>query len=285
MKVIELKDVKKSYGKNEILHGISLDIEEGSIHGLVGRNGCGKTTLIKCITGIYEQDQGQILICGEEVFENPKVKAKVGYVADSNQYFDGYHIDEMIEFYKQMYPTFEEKAFKDYNQSIGLDVSKRIRELSKGQAMLNLSIHPQVMIMDEPMSGLDVIAQKQIKDFIVNEVDMNGMSVFISSHDLKDLESFCDSASMMKEGKILYHGTMDQMKERFTKLQVVFGEARSEIFKELPGVITYSNLGSVYTVVLEGYGQPIYEVLKQAGAIVVEEIPLSLEEVFVYSNR
>ena len=152
-------------------------------------------------------------------------------------------------------------------------------------AMLNLSIHPQVMIMDEPMSGLDVIVQKQIKDFIVNEVDMNGMSVFISSHDLKDLESFCDSASMMKEGKILYHGTMDQMKERFTKLQVVFGEARSEIFKELPGVITYSNLGSVYTVVLEGYGQPIFEALKQAGAIVVEEIPLSLEEVFVYSNR
>ena len=289
MKVIELKDVKKSYGKQEILHGINLDVEEGSIHGLVGRNGCGKTTLIKCITGIYEQDQGQILICGEEVFENPKVKAKVGYVADSNQYFDGYHIDEMIEFYKQMYPTFEEKAFKDYNQSIGLDVSKRIRELSKGQAMslaamLNLSI-PQVMIMDEPMSGLDVIVQKQIKDFIVNEVDMNGMSVFISSHDLKDLESFCDSASMMKEGKILYHGTMDQMKERFTKLQVVFGEARSEIFKELPGVITYSNLGSVYTVVLEGYGQPIFEALKQAGAIVVEEIPLSLEEVFVYSNR
>ena len=276
MKVIELKDVKKSYGKNEILHGISLDIEEGSIHGLVGRNGCGKTTLIKCLTGIYEQDQGQILVCGEEIFENPKVKAQVGYVADSNQYFEGYHFDE--------------KVFRDYNQSIGLDVSKRIKELSKGQAMslasmLNLSIHPKVMIMDEPMSGLDVIAQKQIKDFIVNEVDMNGMSVLISSHDLKDLESFCDSASMMKDGKILYHGTMDQMKERFTKLQVVFGESRSEIFKELPGVITYSNLGSVYTVILEGYGEPIHEALKQAGAIVVEEIPLSLEEVFVYSNR
>ena len=165
MKVIELKDVKKSYGKNEILHGISLDIEEGSIHGLVGRNGCGKTTLIKCLTGIYEQDQGQILVCGEEIFENPKVKAQVGYVADSNQYFEGYHIDEMVEFYKQIYPTFDEKVFRDYNQSIGLDVSKRIKELSKGQAMslasmLNLSIHPKVMIMDEPMSGLDVIAHE-----------------------------------------------------------------------------------------------------------------------------
>ena len=257
---------------------------------IVSPPGCGKTTLIKCLTGIYEQDQGQILVCGEEIFENPNVKAQVGYVADSNQYFEGYHIDEMVEFYKQIYPTFDEKVFRDYNQSIGLDVSKRIKELSKGQAMslasmLNLSIHPKVMIMDEPMSGLDVIAQKQIKDFIVNEVDMNGMSVLISSHDLKDLESFCDSASMMKDGKILYHGTMDQMKERFTKLQVVFEESRSEIFKELPGVITYSNLGSVYTVILEGYGEPIHEALKQAGAIVVEEIPLSLEEVFVYSNR
>ena len=75
MKVIELKDVKKSYGKQEILHGINLDVEEGSIHGLVGRNGCGKTTLIKCITGIYEQDQGQILICGEEVFENLRTRS------------------------------------------------------------------------------------------------------------------------------------------------------------------------------------------------------------------
>lgn len=290
MKVIELKDVKKSYGKNEILHGIDFSVEEGSIHGLVGRNGCGKTTLIKCITGIYKQDQGDITICGEEIFENPKVKAQVGYVADSNQYFDGYHIDEMIEFYKQMYPAFEEKVFYDYNQSIGLDVTRRIRELSKGQsmslaAMLNLSIHPKVLIMDEPMSGLDVIVQKQIKDFIVNEVDMTGMSVVISSHDLKDLESFCDAASMMKEGRILYHGTMDQMKERFVKLQVVFDKAGSEIIRALPGMITFSNLGSVYTVVLENYQESIYETLKQAGAVIVEEIPLSLEEVFIYSNQ
>ena len=89
MKVIELKDVKKSYGKNEILHGISLDIEEGSIHGLVGRNGCGKTTLIKCLTGIYEQDQGQILVCGEEIFENPNVKAQVDMLQTATSILKG----------------------------------------------------------------------------------------------------------------------------------------------------------------------------------------------------
>ena len=143
--LLECKDLTKSFSGKTAIDHIDLSIESGHIIGLLGPNGSGKTTLIKCLTGIYEQDQGQILVCGEEIFENPKVKAQVGYVADSNQYFEGYHIDEMVEFYKQIYPTFDEKVFRDYNQSIGLDVSKRIKELSKGQAMslasmLNLSI-------------------------------------------------------------------------------------------------------------------------------------------------
>lgn len=290
MKTIDIKNVHKFYGKQEILHGISLSVEEGSIHGLVGRNGCGKTTLIKCMTGIYQTDAGEIQIFGKPVYENPEVKAQIGYVADSNQYFEEYHIDEMAEFYEQMYPTFDKKAFDDYNQCVGLDVSRRIRELSKGQSMslasiLNLSIHPRVLIMDEPLSGLDVIAQKQVKEFVINEVEMTGMSVFISSHNLKDLESFCDHMSMMKEGQIVCQGTMDEVISGMTKIQVVFPNGMPGALSDLPGMVTYSNIGSVYTIILEFYSERLKKDLLEAGASFVEEIPLSLEEVFIYSNR
>lgn len=290
MKTIDIKNVHKFYGKQEILHGISLSVEEGSIHGLVGRNGCGKTTLIKCMTGIYQTDAGEIQIFGKPVYENPEVKAQIGYVADSNQYFEEYHIDEMAEFYEQMYPTFDKKAFDDYNQCVGLDVSRRIRELSKGQSMslasiLNLSIHPRVLIMDEPLSGLDVIAQKQVKEFVINEVEMTGMSVFISSHNLKDLESFCDHMSMMKEGQIVCQGTMDEVISGMTKIQVVFPNGMPGALSDLPGMVTYSNIGSVYTIILEFYSETLKKDLLEAGASFVEEIPLSLEEVFIYSNR
>ncbi|WP_443771045.1 ATP-binding cassette domain-containing protein [Anaerostipes sp.] len=290
MKVMEIKNVRKSYGNKEILHGVNLSVEEGSIHGLVGRNGCGKTTLMKCMTGIYKQEEGEILIGGQPVYENPEVKAQVGYVADSNQYFDHYRIDEMVEFYRQMYLSFDQQAFFDYNQCVGLEFSKRIRELSKGQSMalasmLNLSIHPKIIIMDEPLSGLDVIVQKQVKDFIINEVEMKGMSVLISSHDLKDLESFCDSISMMKKGKIIHEGTIDDVKSDFAKIQVVFSNGLPNGLSEIPGLVTYSNLGSIYTMILTGYSNVIEKTLKEMGASFVEEIPMTLEEIFIYSNQ
>lgn len=290
MKMIEIKQVRKAYGNREVLHGIDLSVEKGSIHGLVGRNGYGKTTLIKCMTGIYQADKGEVLICGEEVFENPKVKAQIGYVADSNHYFEGYHMDEIIDLYETMYPTFSKEDFLSYNQCVGLPMNRRIRELSKGQSMslalmLNLAIHPKVMILDEPLSGLDVIIQKQIKDFIITEVEMNQMTVFISSHNLNDLESFCDSVTMLKDGQVSCQGNMDEVKEKIVKIQAAFSDGMPGDFTQLKGVITYSNVGSVYTIIFKGDATVLKEELLEMGAAFVEEIPLSLEEVFIYSNQ
>lgn len=290
MNIIELKKVKKSYGKKQVLKGIDLSVEKGSIHGLVGRNGYGKTTLIKCMTGIYHQDEGEVLICGEEVYENPKVKAQIGYVADTNQYFEGYHIDEMANFYQQMYPTFCMEDFLSYNQCVGLQLGQRIVELSKGQSMslafiLNLALHPRVMILDEPLSGLDVIIQKQMKEFLITEVEMNQMTVFISSHNLNDLESFCDSITMLKDGVVSCQGSMDEVKENITKVQVVFPAGMPGALEKMNGVITYSNVGSIYTIILRNYSDAFQEALFEMGATLVEEIPLSLEEVFIYSNQ
>ncbi|MDD3746363.1 MAG: ABC transporter ATP-binding protein [Anaerostipes sp.] len=290
MEIIEIKNVHKSYGNKEILHGMNMGVKEGSIHGLVGRNGSGKTTLIRCLTGIYKADKGEILVNGKPVYENPEAKVEMGYVADLNQYFSGYYVDEMVEFYEGMYPSFDKDSFYNYNEVVGLDILKRIRELSKGQSMalasmLNLSIHPKVLVMDEPLSGLDPIAQKQIKEFVINEVDMYGMTVLISSHDLKDLEAFCDSVSMVKEGKVVCHGSMDEIKDGMMKIQAVFKDGLPGYVRDIPSIVTYSNIGSVYTIIFSEVSTSMIDILCEMGASMAEQIPMSLEEIFLFSNR
>lgn len=287
--MIQVKNLYKGYGKKPVLKNVSLQVRKGSIHGLIGRNGSGKTTLIKCLTGIYKQDQGSILICGEEIYDNPNGKRKMGYVADRNEYFANYRIYEMIDLYEELYPNFSREDFSDYNEAMKLDEKKLVKQLSKGQKMrlalmLNLSSHPEILIMDEPMEGLDVIAKNQIMDFIIREVEDREMTVFISSHHLSELENFCDSITMIRDGKITGHGSIDEMKETVTKLQVVLRKGLPTGFDQWKGVLHYSNVGSIYTIIWKHFDEEKKEALELAGAELIEEIPISLEEIFLYEN-
>lgn len=287
--MIQVKNLYKGYGKKPVLKNVSLQVRKGSIHGLIGRNGSGKTTLIKCLTGIYKQDQGSILICGEEIYDNPNGKRKMGYVADRNEYFANYRIYEMIDLYEELYPNFSREDFSDYNEAMKLDEKKLVKQLSKGQKMrlalmLNLSSHPEILIMDEPMEGLDVIAKNQIMDFIIREVEDREMTVFISSHHLSELENFCDSITMIRDGKITGHGSIDEMKETVTKLQVVLRKGLPNGFDQWKGVLHYSNVGSIYTIIWKHFDEEKKEALELAGAELIEKIPISLEEIFLYEN-
>lgn len=287
--MIQISNLYKGYGNEPVLKNISLHVEKGSIHGLIGRNGSGKTTMIKCLTGIYKQEQGEIRICGEEIFNNPKVKAKIGYVADRNEYFPNYRIYEMVDLFEELYPSFSREDFNDYNEAMQLDDRKLIKQLSKGQKMrlaiiLNLSIHPQILILDEPTEGLDTIAKRQVMDFIISEVEEREMTVLITSHHLQELENFCDSITMIRDGKIVSSGSIDDMKETVTKLQVVMEKGLPHGFDQWNGVLHYSNLGSIYTIVWKDFDENKKEALQLAGASLIEEIPISLEEIFLYEN-
>ncbi|MDO4168264.1 MAG: ABC transporter ATP-binding protein [Lachnospiraceae bacterium] len=288
--MIQIRNLYKGYGNEPVLKNISLHVEKGSIHGLIGRNGSGKTTMIKCLTGIYKQDKGDIRVCGEEIFDNPTVKAKIGYVADRNEYFPNYRIYEMVDLFEELYPSFSREDFNDYNEAMALDDRKLIKQLSKGQKMrlaiiLNLSIHPQILILDEPTEGLDAIAKRQVMDFIISEVEEREMTVFVTSHHLQELENFCDSITMIRDGKIVTSGSIDDMKESVTKLQVVMEKGLPHGFDQWNGVLHYSNLGSIYTIVWKDFDEDKKEALRLAGASLVEEIPISLEEIFLYENR
>lgn len=290
--MIDVKDLYKGYQQKEgyVIKGVSLQVEKGTIHGLIGHNGSGKTTIIKCLTGIYQPDRGEVLIDGEPVYDNPVTKGKIGYVADSNQMFTNYRIRELVTFYNRIFPEFLLDDFEALNRIFNVNPYKRIGQLSKGQQMrvsfmLNMARNPRVLILDEPTSGLDAMAKKDLLDLLVSAVENRDMTVLISSHHLSELERVCDSVTMITQGRVQIDNEIDEVTGQIAKYQVVFSEGAPPDLYQREDVLDLSNVGSVYTVVLLGASEEFEETMKAKGAVVVEQMPVGLEESFVYMNR
>lgn len=290
--MIDVKDLYKGYQQKEgyVVKGVSLQVAKGTIHGLIGHNGSGKTTIIKCLTGIYQPDRGEVFIEGEPVYDNPTAKGKIGYVADSNQMFTNYRIRDLVKFYNRIFPDFLSEDFEALNRIFNVNPYKKIGQLSKGQQMrvsfmLNMARNPKVLILDEPTSGLDAMAKKDLLDLLVSAVENREMTVLISSHHLSELERVCDSVTMITRGKVQIDNEIDEVTGQIAKYQVVFPEgAPSELYQR-EDVLDLSNVGSVYTVVLPGASEEFEEMMKAKGAVVVEQMAVGLEESFVYMNR
>ncbi len=288
--MIEVKDVSKSFEGFKALDNINIQIKKGTIHGIIGENGAGKTTLLQMLAGVYEVEEGEILIDGESVYENNKIKNKIGYVADRNQYFKDYKVSEMVEFYCGIYHKFSKEDFKEYNKLFQLDTSKKIRQLSKGMQMrlslmLNLSIKPEILILDEATSGLDVIIKKELLDILINKVYEENVSIVISSHHIGELEKVCDEVTILNRGRVKYQSNIEEIKNEVKKLQVVFKEDREEEIYKLKDIINIEKIGSVYYIITDNYGQDLLEGLEKLGAEFIENIGLTLEEIFIYTNK
>lgn len=284
--MISIKNVSKYYDKFKAIDNINIDVPKGTIHGLIGENGAGKTTLIHCLTGIYKCDEGTITYDNEPVYDNPKIKSKIGYVADSNSYFPNSKIKDMVEFYKGIYPTFDENRFNELNEIFKLEINKKVKQLSKGMQMrlalmLNLSLHPEALILDEPTSGLDAIAKKQVIDLLISEVTERQCTIIISSHHLGELEKLCDSITMIQNGHILYQNSIDQIKKQIVKLQVIFKQTPD--LSNINGIINIEQIGSIYYIITKD-ASSITDILYKKGAELVEEIGMSLEDIFIYTS-
>lgn len=284
--MLEVRNVCKSYNKNQVLKDISLTVSPGEIHGLIGENSAGKTTLIKCVTGIYKTDEGSILYDGQPVYDNPEVKEKIGYVADYNDYIKYYTVSRMVHMYENFYPKFNKERFNDYNQIFKLPVNKRIFSLSKGQKMrlafmLEASKEPDYLILDEPTSGLDPVAKAKFFELLIRQVELNETGVLISSHNLDGLERICDTVTMIHQGEVERQMSMEEMKSELVRLNVVFeGGADPAVYK-MPQILRISNIGSIYTLVVKEYNEEFARELRKIGAGLIEPVDISLEELFV----
>ncbi len=282
--MLEIKNLTKKFGKFCAVKNFSLKAEKGTIHGIIGENGAGKTTIIKCIAGIYKPDKGEILLDGQSVYENPAAKVKIGYVADSNTMFEDYTPAQMRDFFAEVYPDFDREKYASLNDIFKLDQSRRVGRLSKGQQMrlsfmLAIASNPELLILDEPTSGLDALAKKQLLDIVIDEVEQNGLAVVISSHHLSELERLCDEITIIQNGETEYQSNIDDLKSKVKKLQAVFDKTPDmDTLKESFGV---EKLGSVYYLTTTSYDENTIPALKLMGASIVEEVGISLEELFV----
>ena len=286
---LEIKNVEMKYDKFEAVKGISFGVEKGCIHGLIGENGAGKTTLIRCIMGIYKPFAGEVLVDGENVYENPKVKMRMGFVGDTNKFLPTYRLGKVAEFYKDMYEKFDMNKLAQLNQIFKLDMNKRVGDLSRGQQMrfafmLNMAANTEILVMDEPTSGIDAIAKKEFFEVLVKEVEERNLTVLITSHDIMDLEKICDTVTLVKGGKVIGNDGLDQVIQSVRKFNFVFKNGAPEEFLAHSKVVSYSNTGSIYTVVFSGITEEEIEAMKKYEPEYVEELKVNLEEVFVYAN-
>ena len=284
--MIHVQSVTKGYDGHLALNGLDLHVPRGAVYGLVGPNGAGKSTLLRCLSGVSRPDQGAVLVDNQPVWENPALKARMAYIPDDLYYFTSANLMDMKAFYKGFYPTFDESLFQKLGEIFPIDPKKSIRHLSKGMQKqaafwLNLALQPDLLLLDEPVDGLDPVMRRQLWSLIMGEVERRQVTVVISSHNLRELEDVCDHVGVIDHGKMLLERTLSQLQEDFVKVQLVFPPECAPV---LPGVtpLHHSSTGRVHTFILKCGQAAAEEAARACRPVFYDVLPLSLEEIFIY---
>lgn len=285
--MIKVNAVTKYFDDYKVLDEISLNVRKGTIYGLIGPNGAGKTTVINHINGVLRPESGEITIGGEKIYENDKVKRKILNIADDWFYYGTFTIKEMAKFYADVYPDFNWERYEGIKQIFKIDEKRQIRKLSKGMKKqvafwLSLSAMPEVLMLDEPLDGLDPVMRKQVLNLVIADVADREMTVLVSSHNLRELEDICDWVGIIHKGKMVIEKPLDDLKGNVHKYQVVFGENGMSELCNGDDVLHVSNTGAVYNIIIRGSADETDAKIRALSPILCERISLTLEEVFIY---
>ncbi|MBR1456883.1 MAG: ABC transporter ATP-binding protein [Oscillospiraceae bacterium] len=283
--MIQVRDLVKSFEGFRALDGLNVSVPQGAVYGLVGPNGAGKSTLIRHLAGIYRQDSGEVLIGGEPVYENPAVKSRLAYIPDDIFYYTQASIRDMMRFYRDLYPGFDEAVFEKLGEVFQLDPKRTMRRLSKGQQKqaafwLALSLRPEVVVLDEPVDGLDPVMRRQVWGLLLADVAERGTTVLVSSHNLRELEDVCDHVGIMNHGKMLLERSLSELQDNIVKIQLALPDGG--VLPEELEILHRSAIGRVQQLILRGRAEELTEKLAAAKPLFLDPVPLSLEEIFIY---
>ena len=284
--MLTINNLSKKFGDFQVLKNININADKGRIYGLVGSNGCGKTTILKHIMKVYKQDDGSITFNGEEVVEGSDIIKDFYFVQDTLYFPYQYTLNKLFHYEKLMYNMSEEK-FEYLLKYFDIDKNKVLNKMSKGQKkqaafVLSIAAQPRLLLLDEIVDGLDAVIKRKFWDVLIKEIIDNNMTVVISSHDLKELDNICDRVGIMHEGRILREENLEKMKEDIKRVQfAVEGEFDPDKLKEF-NVLQVVKIGSVFIATLTGNIDELKKYLESKYTLLLfDKLSMSLEEIFI----
>lgn len=286
--MLKMINVSKKIDGREVLENVNITLEPGMISGIVGRNGVGKSTLLRTLAGILDPDEGEVTFNGINIHQQPEVKQKLTYVPDSTEILKTYNVKEIVKLYDAIYEDFDVMYFYSLMDRFKLPKNRKLRTYSKGMKalflmILSFSTKADFIILDEPTNGLDPIVKRNILQFIIEEVSERQLSVLISTHHLEEVEKMADVLIMMKDGQIESTTSIEEAKSSFRKVQAVYKQSLPEKIANLNNVSILSQTGRVYTLMIKGNIEATMEKMQQEQPLLLEELPMTLEDIFISS--
>ena len=283
--MIEGRSLVKRFDSFRALDGLNLSAPRGAVYGLVGPNGAGKSTFIRHLAGIYRQDEGELLVDGEPVYENPGVKEKIAYIPDDIFFYTQASIRDMARFAESLYPRFDRERYEKLSALFGLDEKRPMRKLSKGQQkqaafQIAMAQRPELPVLDEPVDGLDPVMRRQIWSVLLSDVEQYGTTVLVSSHNLRELEDVCDHVGIMNRGRMMIERSLSDLQENLVKLQLAYPDGGS--LPEGLEIVHESATGRLRQLILRGRAEELTEKIAATQPLFLDLVPLSLEEIFIY---
>jgi len=282
---IEARAVSKCFGGELALDGVELQVERGSIHALVGANGAGKSTLLRILTGVVWADVGTVHLFGELLpREGAAVRQRVHYVGDGGEMFPAFRVGELCHLFRLLYARYDDVRMQRLLSILELPQAQRIRNLSVGMKMqlrlaLALSVHPDLLILDEPTSGLDPVVRRQFYQLLVQEVAKGDMTLLIATHQIAELETIADTISIMVAGRIVESATIEDLRARFCRFQVVARQGLPSLLRQHPAVLECLPVGDSTLLLVDRTKGDLQSELENHSITGLAEVSLTLEDV------
>ncbi len=300
--MIEVKNISKRFEGFPAVNHMNMQISDGSVFGLIGTNGSGKSTFLRMASGILKPDEGEILIDGVNVAENPETKQKFFFISDDAFYFQNATPRDMGIFYQKYYPEFDNTKYETMLKAFGLDPTRKLRSFSKGMKKqtfiaAGLAANTKYLFCDETFDGLDPVMRQGAKSLFAQAMTDRGLTVVLASHNLRELEDICDAFGLMHKGGVLLSRQLDDMKQTVHKIQVVYrddaqapagtgaqagegADAQAEALPEI-SILRDEARGRLHTLFVRGDAEKVHQYFTSQDPVYFEQIPLSLEEIFI----
>ena len=281
--MIEIRELEKSFGGIKAVDRISLQIREQEVFGLIGTNGAGKSTLLRMLAAVLRPDAGTVMVDREIIYDNPKMKERVFFIADEPYFFPNATGEDMRHYYRSVYRSFDSGRFDRLMKDLGLDPARRIAHYSKGMkkqlaVICGVSAGTKYLLCDETFDGLDPVMRQGVKSIFAADMTERGLTPVIASHNLRELEDICDHVGLLHQGGVLLSEDIEAMKLGIQKVQCVFlSESGADAALEGLTILKHETRGRLHTLTLRG----IQGHFQGVDLAFFEMLPLTLEEVFI----